>query len=346
METFNSMQRVLISLSHREADRVPFFLLFTTHGAKELEMSIRDYFSNAENVAEGQIRLQRKYRHDCLYAFWYAALEAVAWGGETVWHDEAPPNAGQHPIDDPERLIGYKPPVVAQTQCLQPPLDAIRRMKARVGDSIPIIGVVMSPFSLPVMQIGFDRYLEILYERPDLFQSLMQMNSEFCVEWANSQLAAGATAICYFDPLASPAIIPREIYQVTGFKVARETLARIKGPTATHLASGRALGIMDMLPLTGTAAVGVCCDEDLEILKKTSHNSVTLLGNLNGIAMRNWTRDETFRHVRDAIRKAAPGGGFILSDHHGEIPYQVPDEVLMAISDAVHEYGTYPLTAS
>jgi uroporphyrinogen decarboxylase len=27
-----------------------------------------------------------------------------------------------------------------------------------VGDSVPIIGVVISPFSLPVMQMGFDAY--------------------------------------------------------------------------------------------------------------------------------------------------------------------------------------------
>lgn len=38
------------------------------------------------------------------------------------------------------------------------------------------------------------------------------------------------------------------------------------------------------------------------------------------------------------------GGGFILSDNHGEIPWQVPDEVLMAISEAVHKWGRYPLT--
>jgi uroporphyrinogen decarboxylase len=43
-------------------------------------------------------------------------------------------------------------------------------LKARVGDDAPIIGVVMSPFSLRVVQIGFERYMELIYERPDQFR--------------------------------------------------------------------------------------------------------------------------------------------------------------------------------
>ncbi|CAB1083024.1 hypothetical protein JY97_14385 [Alkalispirochaeta odontotermitis] len=63
---FTSRQRVLTALGHTEPDRVPFFLLLTVHGAKELNLSIRSYFSKAENVVEGQLRMRAKYGHDCL----------------------------------------------------------------------------------------------------------------------------------------------------------------------------------------------------------------------------------------------------------------------------------------
>ena len=85
----------------------------------------------------------------------------------------------------------------------------LRGLKQRVGDSVPIIGVAISPFSLPVMQMGFDRYIELIYEQPGRFERLMQANIEFCVNWSNAQLAAGATAICYFDPVSSTTSIPR-----------------------------------------------------------------------------------------------------------------------------------------
>jgi len=60
MTTITSLQRVLTTLGHKEPDRVPFFLLVTMHGAKELGMSIKEYFSRSEYVAEGQRRMRAK----------------------------------------------------------------------------------------------------------------------------------------------------------------------------------------------------------------------------------------------------------------------------------------------
>jgi uroporphyrinogen decarboxylase len=136
------------------------------------------------------------------------------------------------------------------------------------------------------------------------------------------------------------------MYLTTGFNVARETIARIKGPTATHMASGRCLGITDLLIQTGTAAVGVSADEDLGVLKEACRGKISLIGNLNGVAMRTWTEGDACRKVRDAIQLGASGGGFILSDNHGEIPYQVSNDILMTISETVHSHGRYPLQES
>ena len=97
MKTYNSMQRVLTSLGHQEPDRVPFFLLATMHGAKELGVGIKEYFSRAEQVAAGQLRLRAKYRHDCLSGFLFAPLEIEAWGGEVIYYDDGPPIQGNHP---------------------------------------------------------------------------------------------------------------------------------------------------------------------------------------------------------------------------------------------------------
>ncbi|MEO5348695.1 MAG: uroporphyrinogen decarboxylase family protein [Magnetococcus sp. YQC-3] len=338
-----SMQRVLTSLGHQEPDRVPLFLLATMHGARELGISIQTYFSKAEYVIEGQLRLQKKYRSDCLYPFFYAPLEVEAFGGQTIFVENGPPNSGLPVIRNREQIPALLPPEVSRTPCLTRVLEAVHGLKARVGEATPIIGVVMSPFSLPVMQMGFDHYIELIYNAPDLFDRLLAVNEAFCVEWANAQLAAGATAICYFDPLSSTTNIPREIFQRTGLMIAKRTLSKIRGPVAIHLASGRGMPIIDDLAETGAAVVGVSALEDLDALKKVAASRLTLLGNLNGVAMRHWSPEECERQVKAAIRKAGRGGGFILADNHGEIPWQVPDEVLLAIGDAVERWGRYPL---
>lgn len=338
-----SLQRVLTTLGHQEPDRTPLFLFTTMHGARELGLSIQEYFSRAEHVVEGQMRLLEKYRSDCLYPFFYASLELEAFGGDTLFIENGPPNAGRPIIHRSEDIDQLEPPSVAKAVCLFRVLETIGQLKARVGDTVPIIGVVMSPFSLPVMQMGFDHYIELIYEQPARFSRLMAINEAFCVEWANAQLAAGATAICFFDPVSSTTNIPRDLYLKTGQPSAMRTLKRINGPTATHLASGRGLGIVADIAATGTAVLGVSALEDLALLKDAARNKLTLLGSLNGVEMRRWTADEAEAEVKRAIAKAGRGGGFILADNHGEIPWQVPDDVLLAIRDAVDRWGRYPL---
>jgi uroporphyrinogen decarboxylase len=342
-QKMNSMQRVLTTLGHKEPDRVPLFLLLTMHGAKELGMGIREYFSKSENVVEGQIRLLNKYGHDCYFGFFYAPIEIQAWGGEVVFYDDGPPNSGEPFIRSFSQIDKLKPPVIANTPVLQEVLKTIRLLHAKAAEEVPVLGVALSPFSVPVMQLGFEAYLELIYNEPELFKRLMAINQQFCIEWANAQIEAGATAICYFDPVSSPTIIPRDLYLKTGYQVARQTISEIKGPTATHMASGIALPILGDLAETGTGAVGVSAAEDLNKLKQASSGMLSLIGNLNGLEMIHWSREEAERAVKEAIAKAAAGGGFILSDNHGEIPYQVPDEVLLAIAEAVREHGNYSL---
>lgn len=339
----SSLTRVLTAINHKEPDRVPFFLLLTMHGAKELGMSIKEYFSRGENVAKGQLKLREKYQHDCLYNFFYAPLEVEAWGGEVIYSENGPPNSGKPFISEASDINKLTIPDINTTPCLQKVISSTQLLKDKVGDEAPIIGVVMSPFSLPVMQMGFGKYIELIYEQPDLFERLMAVNEQFCVSWANAQLDAGATAICYFDPVSSNTIIPKELYLETGFKIAKRTIARINGPTATHLASGRCLPIVEYIAQTGTALVGVSKEEDLTHLKDITAGKLALIGNLNGIEMRRWTPQDAEREVKSIISQAGKGGGLIISDHHGEIPWQVSDETLDAISHAVRKWGRYPI---
>jgi uroporphyrinogen decarboxylase len=338
-----SLERLMTTMGHQEPDRVPFVISVTMQGARELGLSIKDYYAKAENIVEAQFRMCAKYRHDALNPTFYGALEMEAWGSETIFRDDGPPNAGPPLVtrlDDIARLV---PPKIEESPRLLEALKAIRLMKARAGDALPVLGAVISPFSAPIMQLGFDNYLELLFTRTDLFERLMKINEEFCVAWANAQLAAGATAIAYVDPASSTTIITREMYLKTGFVVAKRVIARIQGGVATHFASGNCLPILGDVAQTGTVAVGVSALEDLATIKAACRGKLTVMGNLNAIAMRHWTPAQAVAEVKAAIAKAGPGGGYVLSDNHGEIPWQVPDEILLVIADAVHTWGRYPL---
>lgn len=339
------MQRVLTTLSHAEPDRVPFFLLLTMYGAKVLGTSIEDYFSRAENIVEGQLEMRRRYGHDCLYPFTYASSELEAWGGETIFYQDGPPNAARPILKKFEDIDRLTVPDIVKAPGLQRVLRVIEQLKRHAKDEVPIIGTVLSPFSAPILQLGFEKYLLLLHCDKARFDRLMSLNEQFCVQWANAQLSAGVTAVGYFDPLASPTMIPHQQYMNTGYQSFRRTISAINGAMAIHLASGRALSAFPDLINSGAALLGFSVDEDIAAIKAASAGKIALLGNLNAIAMRHWDELETKNQVKRVINLAGRGGGLILSDNHGEIPWQTPEQVLYWIAEAVAEHGYYTLKA-
>jgi uroporphyrinogen decarboxylase len=338
-----SLERTLATLSHKEPDRVPLFLNLTMHGARELNQPIKTYYAEAQLVVKGQEILRKKYGHDCLTGFCYGAAEVEAFGGSTLFFDNGPPNAGAPPIRDLEAISSLEVPDPRDCPPLLRMLEATRTLADRYGDSVPVAGVAISPFSLPVMQLGFSRYLDLLLSDDPLFRSLMEVNKAFCTTWANLQIEAGATAVVYFDPVTSPTIIPPDLARKTGLPIAREMIRSINGGVVYHLASGRSLAIADDLMESGAIGLGVSSLEDLSVLKERFAGKMTLIGNLDGVSMSRWSAPQAEDEVRAALSKAAFGGGFILSDNHGEIPWQVADSIISAIAEATRTYGRYPI---
>lgn len=343
MNKMTSMERVMASLSFKEPDKVPLFLLFSFYGAKEIGVSIEEYFDHPDWVAETQLKLQSKFDSDCLYSFYHAALETEAWGSDVIFFPEGPPNSGRPVIHRPDDIAELKVPDVQKSPGLMKVIKTTELLKKGSKGNTPIIGVVMSPFSLPVMQMGLGPYLDLIYSREDMMSQLMDINSRFCVNWANAQVQAGASAICYFDPMASTDMVPIETYRKWGYTTAKKTIAQIKGPTATHLASARAAKALELIKQTGTAGVAFSYQDDLKDLKKRSHGALSLLGGINGISLRKNTPEEIDARVKELITDCAPGGGYILSDNHGEIPWQTPEEALYAIVESRDRWGKYPI---
>ena len=304
-------------------------------------MSVKKYFSDYKNVVRAQKIMLDKYGSDCLYGFFYAAIETEAMGGEVIYLEEGPPNAGEPVLKSGRDIQNFNFPPVKQAPCLVKTLKAIEGLKDIAGDSIPIIGVVMSPFSLPAMQMGFSEYLDLILEDKRMFDVLIKKNSDFCVEWANAQLDAGASAIAYIDPLSSPSILPRELFLETGHIIAKNVIARINGPVAMHLASGRTLSVIEDIVDTKAAAIGVSELDDMKSLKQKSAGKISLIGNLNGIKLASMDGASAAAEVKKIIDAAAKGGGLIISDNHGEIPWHVSEDVLASIRGAVDEWGRY-----
>ena len=162
-----SMQRVLTTLGLVEPDRVPLFLLLTTQGAVEMGVTLKDYFHNPHLIAEAQLRFRERYRNDCLLGFTYVAAEFEAFGGDTLFYDLAPPNAGEPFLHTPDDFTRLTVPKIEDCPALIRTLELQAQLHRAANANAPVIGVVISPTSLPVMQLGFPDYFRLLMVEPE-----------------------------------------------------------------------------------------------------------------------------------------------------------------------------------
>ncbi len=160
--SMTSMERVGAALSHGVPDRVPLLLLFGHAAAREAGVEIREYMAREELQAETQKAVRGRYALDCLSAFTYLGAEVEAMGSEIIFSPEAPPQAGKPIFSPPEALRAFEPPRPEDAPVLARTLRVLAALRRDSGDEAPIIGVVASPFSIPLMQLGFEGYLKLL----------------------------------------------------------------------------------------------------------------------------------------------------------------------------------------
>jgi len=337
-EPMTSAERVHEAMAFRRPDRVPFVLPAQMHAARRLGLGIRECLETPRHVVAAQLHLREWLGNDIVSGAPPAAFEVEAWGGTIEFDEAGPPVAGPPPIR-PQEIARLEPPRLEDSPRLLGALEAIAELRARVGDTVPVAGAVVSPFSLPVLQLGFETYLDVMLERPLDFERLMEVNIAHCLEWARAQVRAGATVLVYADPVASTDVVPLETARRTALGVARRVLSDLGVPCIFGLASGRSLPLVDDLVSLGATAVGVSAQENLGEAIARCWGRIAVVGNLNALAMCGWSTADAESAVINALWAAGTDGGWLLADNHGEIPFPVPDDVLKTIAETAKSCG-------
>ncbi len=343
MSAPSSLERIGAALEGRLLDRVPYWIPATLHGARVLGVPLEAYFGDPHAVAEGQLRLRALLGHDMLQAYPYVSVEHEAFGGETVFQTDGPPVPGP-PTLVLSRLAGLDAPDPAEVPALRRVLETTRELAARASGECLIMGAVMSPYSLPPMQLGLHVWLELLHEAPAEADRLLAVNERFAIAWALAQRAAGAGAITVIDPVGATEISSAALQQRFALPSLRRTLAGIGAPAGVSHASARALARVDAVLEAGAGALVASMGEPLAAFRERTRGRAVLLGGLDSLAIHAGGAEDAARAVRAALAAAAPCGGFVLYEHHGEIPYPVPLETLLAIAEAAQRFGRHPLT--
>ncbi|OHB32622.1 MAG: hypothetical protein A2X84_14090 [Desulfuromonadaceae bacterium GWC2_58_13] len=331
----NSYQRVMNTLAGQPVDRLPVFAVLGAYGGKLTGVDLRTLFSDASAYVEGQKAVQAEFGFDLvLTAFDYSVI-AEAFGGEVVWSANQVPNMKRPAVKTAAEALELPLPDPMRTGRLPMILEATRQLAARYKEKVPIISALPGPCILPSLLMGIDQWMEAVLFDPELARKLLDYTASFHVAWANALLANGADCLVLTEGMASAEIVPRKIFAEQGLPNLRKICARIKGPKVISSTGGRMNHVLDLLPgLDGMVGVIAGSRDDLVEARRLLGPDLTLIGNLDNLALPAASASEMYAMSLERLRSAAPAGRYILANAGADIPQATPTENLRAMRKA------------
>ena len=340
-----SRERVYAAMALEEPDRVPILpnnRLFAMH---DLGYTMEDCYKDGEKFVESQVRMVTAFANDAVWANVDLSVER-ALGQEVSMGRDDPPAPLAPIIGSPEDLakLPKNPPLKGKgvTDYL---LDITRSLKKRVGDEVPVIGLMTSPFRQACMLRGTENLYMDLYENPDFVKELIDYLVKPTQELSELQTEAGVDIVYCSCSVASRSCVSREFYEEFVHPVHKKLFDYWKnglGRKVIFHLCGDWSDRYDLVLDEGPDAIHV--DKiDLAWLKKEYGGKVCINGNVGSTGtMMLGTPQEVKQAAKDCIARTAAKGGFAIGADCA-VPRDTPAANMHAMTEAVMEAGVYPL---
>ena len=107
-------------------------------------------------------------------------------------------------------------------------LDAIRQVRAQLGDTVCVTGRTAAPFSSTALLYGIQETMMLIHTDPDLLHATNEFFVELQAAWGLAQFEAGAHALWVGDCNAMSHLISLDQYVGFAFEPARRLLERYR----------------------------------------------------------------------------------------------------------------------
>ncbi|NNM82170.1 MAG: uroporphyrinogen decarboxylase [Burkholderiales bacterium] len=339
-----SLERLTAAAQGRIIDRIPVFCNLLDQGARELGLSIKEYFSSGEHVAEAQLRMLKKFGHDNVWSLFYVGKEAELLGCNKIrYSKDGPPNVEDFVIksyDDIEKLevpedLSSHPAFSESAKCLE-------IMKREVGETTPICAYLTASMSLPAILMSMEKWMELLMLGPaDLRDLLIQKCSDFFRKEIEAYRKAGANVLVYANPYGSTDIIPMKIFRELSLKWMRKDLEPGGIDGVVYYVGGARLNtvIDQVIHDVGIRTFYPGPRDDIGESMRIIAGRALCAGVINDIRLIDWTREE----IRAEVKRIVEGGlreGRNFFFGTVVMPYGIPEENIRTMIEAAHEYGS------
>ena len=232
---------------------------------------------------------------------------------------------------------------VADMDKLRYVTDAVASIRKALNGRVPLIGFSGSPFTLACYMIEggsskeFRTIKSMMYQRPDLLHTILDVLADSVIVYLNAQIAAGAQAVQIFDTWGGA--LSHVAYREFSLRYMQKIVAGLQreaeGRQVPVIAFTKGGGLwLEAMAAIGVDALGLDWTVDLHAARVRVGDKVTLQGNFDPMALFG-TPESIEQEVARILAEFGAGNGHVFNLGHGINQHTNPEHAKVLI-DAVH----------
>jgi len=231
---------------------------------------------------------------DLAYAAWeYAGLESVrvpfclTVEAETLGckidleNEKSQPSVQEHILMEKENLDNLQVPEPEKDGRMPVVGEAVSMLKEKVGDELPVICGIVSPFTLAGHLRGVEFLLMDTFDDPEFVENVVSFAGDVTAVYGKYLESQGADSICLIDPSATTELIGPDLFASLAAPNIKKVVDSLSTPVVLHIC-GDTMAILE--DMEGTGAKGISIDHIVDTAKaKSILKDAALVGNINPV---------------------------------------------------------------
>ena len=324
------------TLRHEVTERAPWVPFAGVHAGKLTGVDATEILTDEDKLVDALMEVNRLYKPDGQPVVFDLQLEAEILGCDLVWAKDGPPSVASHPLADTMNIPCRCTLPTPDAGRMPMVLSAMRRMKAAVGETTALYGLLCGPFTLASHLRGNDIFMD-MYDDDEYVKDLMSFCTDSAKKMIDMFVDAGMDVIAIVDPLVSQISVDHfEEFLSEPFAEIFRYIREEKKVFSSFFVCGNATRNIEVMCKTAPDSISV--DENVDIMAAKAicdKYNVVIGGNIPLTSvMLHGTQQDNMKFVVDMLAKLDEYKNFIVAPGC-DMPYAVPVENTIGAAQAV-----------
>lgn len=226
----NSMERIVKTLNHQKADRIPVYPIISGVSRRMLGASYKDWATDAEICAQSLLKAREELDLDCIVTLIDLSVECDAWGQELIYpeNEAAHPNYDNMIIQDIEEYEKIKKVDYRTSKRMMMHIETCRKLTEAAKGEFPVIAFVFGPLGvLSMLRNQQDMYMDC-YDDPEAVHRAAKEVNETLKDYCQALMDTGIQGIMLDTLFASGSIMSKSMWDELEGDLVEELAAAIR----------------------------------------------------------------------------------------------------------------------